>query len=64
MTYHEIETAFRDESFDLVAATETQILEYCDKSGNGDAFSRWLDYQEELNCLLAELEDWKSRIGQ
>ena len=56
MTFSEIDKAFREESMDLVMATEKQVLTYCDRTGNGDAYSRWLDYREELDCLMAEFK--------
>ena len=56
MTYAEIDRAFKSESMDLVMATEKQVLSYCDRTGCGDAYSRWVDYQDELRHLMAEFK--------
>lgn len=55
MTFTQIDKAFKAESMDLVYATEQQVRAYCDKTGCGDAFSRWLDYQHEVECMYAEM---------
>ena len=52
MTYKEIHTAFLNESSSLGSAKETEVMAYCEQSGNDDAYSRWLDYKEEVACLI------------
>lgn len=56
MTFEQIDKAFKSESMDLVMATEKQVMAYCDRTNCGDAYSRWVDYQEELRHLMAEFQ--------
>lgn len=45
---------FYEESSDLALASEKVILEACERTNNGDIWSRWNDYQEEIRIMMFE----------
>ena len=61
MTYQQVLQYFREEQFDLVFATEEQILRASEEEGYADIHARWEDYQEEMRCMILEAQAVKLR---